>query len=289
VADVTVVPDKVAKTKPAPGTQGEAGTATEANPEATGSAATLAKPDPLAQKITSIEAFFSKFSTSPKSLTDKKNFEQGLRALSPTYVAFAAAARQQMNRLPAAGAMAGIYSRVDGGRGVWKAPANVSLNLVNAPAVNISGQEQEEMNEHALTGKSINAIRSFPGIGTLVWGARTLDGNSQDWRYINVRRTIIMIEQSIKLSLRNYVFEPNDSSTWTMVKAMAVNFLTNLWKQGALAGSVPEQAFDVQIGLGVTMTPNDILDGYMRMTVRLAIVRPAEFITVTFQQMAQQS
>jgi len=95
----------------------------------------------------------------------------------------------------------------------------------------------------------------------LVWGARTLDGNSQDWRYINVRRTLIMIEQSLKLACSAYVFEANDSGTWITIKSMINNFLDNLWKQGALAGAVPEEVFDVQIGLGTTMTPNDILDG----------------------------
>jgi phage tail sheath protein FI len=123
----------------------------------------------------------------------------------------------------------------------------------------------------------------------MVWGGRTLDGNSQDWRYINVRRTLIMIEQSLKLATRAYVFEPNDANTWITVKGMMINFLTNLWKQGALAGSSPEQAFDVQVGLGATMTPTDILDGKMLITVKVAIVRPAEFIVITFQQKMQES
>ena len=98
-----------------------------------------------------------------------------------------------------------------------------------------------------------------------------------------------MIEQSLKLATRAYVFEPNDANTWVTVKSMMTNFLLNLWKQGALAGSVPEQAFDVQVGLGSTMTPNDILDGKMLIMVKVAIVRPAEFIVITFQQQMQQS
>jgi phage tail sheath protein FI len=140
-----------------------------------------------------------------------------------------------------------------------------------------------------MAGKSINVIRPNPGNGTHVWGGRTLDGNSQDWRYINVRRTAIMIEQSLKLSARAYVFEPNDSGTWVTVKSMVNNFLNNLWKQGALAGAVPAQAYNVQIGLGATMTPTDILDGIMKITVKVAIVHPAEFIVITFQQQQQQS
>lgn len=222
---------------------------------------------------------------------DKENttLHQSLIASSPTYAQIMAEVRNRLNLLPPSAAMAGIYSLVDSTRGVWKAPANVSLSMVNSPSVNISSEEQQKMNIDAITGKSINAIRPFPGLGSLVWGARTLDGNSQDWRYINVRRTMIMIEQSLKLACRAYVFEPNDSSTWVTMKSMMNNFLNNLWKQGALAGAVPEQAFDVQVGLGATMTPTDILDGYLLVTVKLALVRPAEFIVLTFQQQQQQS
>jgi uncharacterized protein len=219
----------------------------------------------------------------------KRNYHQGLKATSPTYGHILEEVRAKLNELPPSGAMAGLYTAVDNSRGVWKSPANVSVSAVNAPSVNISHEGQETLNVDAISGKSINVIRSFPGIGTMVWGGRTLDGNSQDWRYINVRRTLIMIEQSLKLATRAYVFEPNDANTWITVKGMMINFLTNLWKQGALAGSSPEQAFDVQVGLGATMTPTDILDGKMLITVKVAIVRPAEFIVITFQQKMQES
>ena len=219
----------------------------------------------------------------------KTNYHQSLRAASPTYVNILEELRAKLNELPPAAAMAGVFTMVDNTRGVWKAPANVSLSMVNAPSVNVSSDAQQKLNVDVMAGKSINVIRPFPGIGTLVWGARTLEGNSQDWRYINVRRTLIMIEQSLKLATRAYVFEPNDAGTWITVKSMFTNFLSNLWKQGALAGAVPEQAFDVQIGLGATMTPNDILDGLMKITVKVAVVRPAEFIYITFQQQQQLS
>ncbi|MET0945558.1 MAG: phage tail sheath C-terminal domain-containing protein [Flavobacterium sp.] len=223
------------------------------------------------------------------SENDKLNYHQALKATSPTYNNILEEVRSKLNELPASGAMAGLYTAIDSSRGVWKSPANVSVSMVNAPTINISQEQQEVLNIDVLTGKSINAIRAFPGIGTLVWGGRTLDGNSQDWCYINVRRTLIMIEQSLKLAAHAYVFEPNDANTWITVKSMISNFLVNLWKQGALAGASPEQAFDVQIGLGSTMTPNDILDGKMLITVKVAIVRPAEFIIMTFQQQMQQS
>ena len=97
------------------------------------------------------------------------------------------------------------------------------------------------------------------------------------------------IKESLILAARAYVFEPNNVVTWVTVKSVLRIFLTNLWKQGVLAGSSPEDAFDVQVGLGTTMTPNDILDGIMRITVKVAIVHPAEFTMLTFQQQMQQS
>lgn len=223
------------------------------------------------------------------TIDDKKIFHQSLEAASPTYKHILEAIRSKLNELPPSAAMAGIYTMVDNSRGVWKAPANVPVNMVAAPCITISSEIQESLNVDVISGKSINAIRFFPGQGVLVWGARTLDGNSLDWKYINVRRTVIMIEQSLKLAMKAYVFELNNESIWVTVKSMMTNFLTNLWKQGALAGATPEDAFDVQIGLGSTMTPNDILDGIMRVTIKLAIVRPAEFIVITFQQQQQQS
>jgi phage tail sheath protein FI len=177
---------------------------------------------------------------------------------------------------------------VDNSRGVWKAPANVSLNAVVSPAVNITHDDQEDLNV-TTQGKSINAIRPFIGEGTLVWGARTLDGNSQDWRYINVRRTMIMLEESIRLATKAYVFENNDANTWVTIKSMINNFLTGIWKRGGLAGSAAADAFSVHVGLGETMTPNDILDGILRVTVLVALIRPAEFIEITFQQQMQKS
>ncbi len=195
---------------------------------------------------------------------------------------------RKFNLLPPAAAMAGIYTMVDNSRGVWKAPANVSLNSVVSPAVNISHDDQEDLNV-TIHGKSINAIRTFIGEGVLVWGARTLDGNSLDWRYINVRRTMIMLEESIKNAAKAYVFEPNDANTWITMKSMIKNFLNGIWKRGGLAGSTPEDAFSVHVGLGETMTPEDILEGILRITVLVAVTRPAEFIEITFQQQMQKS
>lgn len=214
--------------------------------------------------------------------------DKTLRAVVPLYTDIMNAITTRMNAMPPSSAMAGLYTMVDGTRGVWKAPANVSVGSVTSPMININHEEQENLNV-STTGKSINAIRPFVGEGTLVWGARTLDGNSLDWRYINVRRTMIMIEESIRLASKAYVFEPNTANTWVTMKSMIENFLTSIWKQGGLAGAVPSDAFSVHVGLGQTMTPVDILEGILRITVLVAVVRPAEFIEITFQQQMQKS
>ena len=228
--------------------------------------------------------------TAAEALDAKRTaINNSLLALYPSYSLVIKSVARYVNTLPVASAMAGVYTSVDNSRGVWKAPANVSLNAVVSPTLSLSDKNQDGLNIDAVSGKSINAIRSFKGLGVLVWGARTLDGNSQDWKYINVRRTMIMIEQSIKLAARAYVFEPNDANTWSTVKSMIDSFLFNLWKQGALAGSAPADAYNVSVGLGSTMTADDVLNGYLNVTVLVALVRPAEFIVLTFQQQMQKS
>jgi phage tail sheath protein FI len=186
--------------------------------------------------------------------------------------------------LPPAGAVAGIYAAVDNARGVWKAPANVTVSTAVGPTIAISAADQGGMNVDATSGKSVNAIRAFAGLGTLVWGARTLDGNDNEWRYVNVRRFCIMVEESIKKATMQFVFEPNDANTWVKVQGMIENFLTTQWRQGALQGVKPEDAFYVSVGLGKTMTADDVLNGRMIVQVGLCPVRPAEFIVLQFIQ-----
>ena len=223
-----------------------------------------------------------------KADTNVESLTQTLKAISPAFKTSMQSVLKKLNLIPPSAAMAGLYSMVDNSRGVWKAPANISIGGVIAPAINMTNDDQEDLNV-TVTGKSVNAIRSFVGQGTLVWGARTLDGNSQDWKYINVRRTLIYIEQSIKYAAKNYVYEPNTSNTWVLVKSMISSFLNTVWKMGGLAGVTPGDAYDVEVGLGTTMTPNDILDGIMKITVKVAVTRPAEFIVITFEQKMQQS
>lgn len=187
------------------------------------------------------------------------------------------------------GAMAGIYARVDSIRGVWQAPANVGVRNVIGPAVLVTNQQQGELNVDSLSGKSINVIRNFTGRGTLVWGARTLDGNSNEWRYINVRRLFIYLEESIRRASAFVVFEPNDANTWVGVKGMIEAFLTGVWRDGGLTGATPQEAFFVNVGLGSTMTSTDVLEGRMIIEIGVAAVRPAEFIILRFVHVVQES
>jgi phage tail sheath protein FI len=212
----------------------------------------------------------------------------------PTTVntALYAAVRQELDRytvvLPPAAAVAGIYATVDRTRGVWKAPANESLSSVRSLSVTIDNPLNDDLNVHS-TGKSINALRFFTGKGYLVWGARTLAGNDNEWRYVSVRRFFNMAEESIKKATEPFVFEPNDANTWVKVKAMIENFLILQWRDGALAGAKPDDAFYVRVGLGTTMTAQDILEGRMNVEIGMAVVRPAEFIILKFSHKMQEA
>lgn len=186
--------------------------------------------------------------------------------------------------LPPSGAIAGIYARVDAERGVWKAPANVSLALVEQPAIPVAQDFNEALNVDVASGKSVNAIRAFAGKGTLVWGARTLAGNDNEWRSIPVRRFCSFVEESLQKAIRAFAFEPNETVTWNQVRAMAENFLVQQWRSGALAGTHPNEAFYVRVGLNQTMTSDDILDGRMIIDIGLSVVRPAEFIVLRLVQ-----
>ena len=185
--------------------------------------------------------------------------------------------------LPPSGAVVGAICANDRARGVWKAPANLPLAAVTRPVVDIGNAEQDSLNVDPATGKSINAIRKFAGKGTLIWGARTLAGNDNEFRYVSVRRLLGMMEKSLRDGLAGVVFEPNDDRTWRRAEAATENFLTGLWRAGALAGAKPEHAFYVSVGLGCTMTAQDILEGRLIMEIGVAPVRPAEFVILRLE------
>ena len=189
--------------------------------------------------------------------------------------------------LPPSAAVAGVYARVDRDQGVWKAPGNVGVLAVLGPVAKITNDEQDRLNVDDTAGKSINAIRAFTGKGTLVWGARTLAGNDNEWRYVSVRRLFITIEESARKATAFAVFEANDATTWLKVKAMIESYLYGLWERGALAGPKPEAAYYVNVGLGQTMTPQDVLEGRMVVEIGIAAVRPAEFIVLRFSHKLQ--
>ena len=191
--------------------------------------------------------------------------------------------------VPPSAAMAGVYAKTDSTRGVWKAPANVGLNYVVGPTEKVDNAQQDGLNVDATGGKSINVIRKFTGKGTLVWGARTLDGNSNEWRYVSVRRFFNMVEESVKKASERFVFDSNDANTWVKVKGMIENFLNTQWRAGALAGVKPEDAYYVSVGLDETMSAQDILEGRMIVEIGMAAVRPAEFIILRFSHKLQES
>lgn len=185
--------------------------------------------------------------------------------------------------MPPTPGVLGLYARVDSSRGVWKAPANVNMDFAIKPMVKVTDEQQRSLNVDVTGGKSVNIIRSFVGRGAaIVWGARTLAGNSNEWRYVPVRRFFNMVEESVKKASIQFVFEPNDINTWSRIKSMIDNFLAQQWRAGALMGTTPEQAFFVKVGLNETMNEVDIWEGRMIVEIGMAVVRPAEFIILRF-------
>ncbi len=213
-----------------------------------------------------------------------RQYHFALTKASQTYETIMKYVLSEANVLPPSGAMAGIYTVNDNTYGVWRAPANVGMAGVVGLPIRLSDSQQVGLNVDADSGKSVNAIRFFNGLGIRVWGARTLDGNSQDWRYVPVTRTLIFLEQTVKNAAKAYVFQPNDGNTWAGVQSMISSFLTSIWKEGGLQGAQASDAFQVQVGLGSTMTGEDILNGLMRVSVKVALIRPGEFIVITFEQ-----
>jgi len=239
---------------------------------------------PVSKPNQQVEQVFENIqsSTTPQLTVSQNN--TALLNTSPIYSQIMQQVLAIVNILPTSAAMAGVMTTVDNQSGVWVAPANVSIVGASTLPIDLTDSQQANLNVDAVSGKSINALREFNSFGILVWGARTLDGNSDDWRYLSVRRTLIFLEQSCKLAANAYVFEPNDKNTWAAVTAMINSFLTTIWQEGGLQGASASDAYTVACGLGTTMTSDDILNGFMNVTVKVAVVRPAEFIVFTFQQ-----
>lgn len=187
--------------------------------------------------------------------------------------------KKQEVSAPPSGYMAGIYAFVDGSRGVHKAPANEIVRGALGLEHKISHGEQELLNP-----KGINCIREFPGRGTRVWGARTLSSDPS-WRYINVRRLFIMVEKSIEMGTQWVVFEPNDQKLWKSIERNITAFLLRVWKDGALFGTTPEEAFYVKCD-SETNPPEVIDAGQCVIEIGIAPVKPAEFVIFRISQKA---
>ncbi|WP_094572806.1 phage tail sheath family protein [Mucilaginibacter xinganensis] len=235
-------------------------------------------PNPAAASV------INSISTAEAPALTAQQYSSALSTASSVYALIINNILNLANILPPSGAIAGIITTVDAMGGVWQAPANTSVTGAVSLPLTLSDSQQAGLNMDAVSGKSINAIRCFSGIGILVWGARTLDGNSDDWKYLPVRRTVTMIEQSCKAAMRAYVFQPNTQNTWVALTAAIGNFLTMIWKEGGLMGATASNAFSVNCGLGTTMTADDLLDSFMNVVIKIAIVRPGEFIVLTLQQ-----
>ena len=181
---------------------------------------------------------------------------------------------------PASGALAGVYARIDEKRGVWKAPAGVEATLTGATGLAAAFTEESVATLNAL---GVNCLRARPGQVPVAWGARTM-GGAGDWKYVNVRRLALYIEESISRGIKWAVFEPNEEPTWAQVRRDVESFLHDLFQQGAFQGARPSDAFFVKCGAD-TMTQGDIDSGALIVVIGFAAVRPAEFVTITLRQL----
>lgn len=218
----------------------------------------------------------------PPLRDDQDLLEWRLQYLDSTYAAAYAPfvrivnpRRRPLSRtldIPASGFVMGVFARTDNERNVWKAPANERVRGIVGPAIDYTKGRQDFLNP-----QGVNLLRAFPGRGTRIWGARNATTDTE-WRYVNVRRLFLFLENSIDAGTQWVVFEPNDATTWLRVRVSVENFLNGVWRAGGLVGATPEQAYRVRVGLGVTMTETDIDLGLLIIEVGVAPSKPAEFV-----------
>ena len=211
-------------------------------------------------------------------ITEYRNlFDSDFAAMYHPWVKVADPITKNNIAIPPSGSVTGVYARTDTTRGVQKAPANEIVSACVGLDCNYTTGEQDILNP-----KGVNLIRSFPGQGIRIWGARTVSSNSL-WRYVNVRRLFLFIEESIRVSTNWVVFEPNEPLLWLRVKRTIELFLGDLWRAGALAGSSEGEAFFVDIGT-TTMSQSDIDSGRLICVIGVAPVKPAEFVIFRITQ-----
>lgn len=197
----------------------------------------------------------------------------------------------QNNRVrpfPNSGAIAGIYARTDGSRGVWKAPAGTEASIRGARGLDYLLTDGEN---GVLNPQALNALRAFPAFGPITWGARTLVGSdalASEWKYVPVRRLALFIEESLFRGTQWVVFEPNDEPLWAQIRLNVGAFMHNLFRQGAFQGSTPRDAYLVQCDSSTT-TQDDINLGIVNIVVGFAPLKPAEFVIIKLQQLAGQA
>jgi phage tail sheath protein FI len=211
------------------------------------------------------------------NLNPRNEFETKYAAFYYPWIKIVDAQSGNLRLVPPGGHVIGIYARSDNTVGVWKAPANEKVNGVKKLEFPITKGEQDVLNP-----RGVNAIRAFPGRGIRVWGARTLSIDTM-WKYINVRRLFIFIEESIDEGTQWVVFEPNDQRLWARVRQTIAQFLTAQWRAGALMGTTPEEAFFVKCDR-TTMTQDDIDNGRLICVIGIAPVKPAEFVIFRIAQ-----
>lgn len=188
------------------------------------------------------------------------------------------------------GFVAGIYAATDASRGVWKAPAGLATTVLNTTGPVISGLMNDPQ-QGVLNLASINCLRSFAGMGTVVWGARTLVADNDAFaqsKYVPVRRMTLFLEQTLLANLRWVVFEPNDEPLWLAIRSSIEAFMLGLFNQGALQGAKPSDAFQVKCD-ATTTTPADQQNGIVNIIVAFAPLKPAEFVIIKIAQLAGQS
>ena len=184
------------------------------------------------------------------------------------------------------GYAAGMWSKIDGKRGVWKAPAGLETRLLGLAGLEFQVEDAEQ---DQLNPQGVNAYRVQPGFGSVVWGARTLSTRADpEWRYVPVRRTALFIEQSIYNGIQWAVFEPNDHNLWSSLRLNVESFMDGLFRASAFQGAKASDAYFVRCGLGDTMTQGDIDRGQVIVIVGFAPLKPAEFVIVRIQQKVAQ-
>jgi hypothetical protein len=239
----------------------------------------ITMPDVVVSLVSHCENLKSRFAVldMPKELTKTKELIEYRDMIDSTYAAMYHPwvqifdrSTQKAGYFPPSGSIMGIYARTDIARGVHKAPANEPV-MCSDLSVNYNKGEQDILNP-----AGVNLIRKLPGQGIRVWGARTASSNSA-YKYVNVRRLFIYVEESIKANTNWVVFEPNDNTLWTRVNITISAFLDTLWRSGMLAGATPEESYFVEIGPS-TMTQDDIRNGRLICNVGIAPSRPAEFV-----------